>query len=197
MANRSQLLFGIFMAGILAFPLQDPPQAQESPGKEYPSVAIINLQKVLKESAAARTIRPQMVNLKKTYEAKYKKTEADLRAVSQTLKSERSILSPEVYATRRQEFKNRVTAMQREVQSINRALDRGLAVAMGKIHSAVRKITRDLAGERSLKLILSQRGVMFLDPKLDLTSEVIKRLNEKLPRVKVEISSAKRPASKK
>lgn len=197
MANRSQLLFGIFMAGILAFPLQDPPQAQESPGKEYPSVAIINLQKVLKESAAARTIRPQMVNLKKTYEAKYKKTEADLRAVSQTLKSARSILSPEVYATRRQEFKNRVTAMQREVQSINRALDRGLAVAMGKIHSAVRKITRDLAGERSLKLILSQRGVMFLDPKLDLTSEVIKRLNEKLPRVKVEISSAKRPASKK
>jgi Skp family chaperone for outer membrane proteins len=185
------------MAGILAFPLQDPPQAQESPGKEYPSVAIINLQKVLKESAAARTIRPQMVNLKKTYDAKYKKTEADLRAVSQTLKSARSILSPEVYATRRQEFKNRVTAMQREVQSINRALDRGLAVAMGKIHSAVRKITRDLAGERSLKLILSQRGVMFLDPKLDLTSEVIKRLNEKLPRVKVEISSAKRPASKK
>jgi outer membrane protein len=196
MKNRSHLCFGILLAAFCAVFLQIPLRAQETSVKGFPSVAVINLQKVLKLSAAARTIRPQMVALKKSYEDKYKKTESELRLVSKTLKSERGILSPEEYERRRKVFKKRVTSMQREVQSINRALDRGLAAATRKIQKAVREITRDIARERSLKLIIPNRSVMFLDPTLDLTEEVIKRLNAKLPRVKVEISTANLPTNK-
>ena len=108
-----------------------------------------------------------------------------MRKTKKKLENERSILSPEAYAGKRKDFQRQVTVIQRRVHTLNRALDRALANAMGKIHKSIRKITLELAREKSLKFVVPKRMFIYFDPKLDITSEVMSRLNKEMPSIKL------------
>ena len=160
------------------------------------TVGVIDVQSVLRSSVAARSIRPQMEKLKADYQKRFKKSEADLLKAKQDLERERAIL-PEGYADRRKEFERRVNDTQREVQAVNRMLDRALANAMRQVHKTLRSITKELAQERSLQLVAPKRVLIFYEKKFDITQEVSSRLNKRLPMVKVVLPKNKSVPTKK
>ena len=150
---------------------------------------IIDVQKVLRMSLAAQKVRPQLEKMKNSFRNKIDTSRDVLRKTKKKLETERSILSPEAYSVKRKDFQRQVTVIQRRVHTLNRALDRALANAMGKIHKSIRKITLELAREKSLKFVVPKRMFIFFDPKLDITSEVMSRLNKEMPSVKLIIPS--------
>lgn len=160
------------------------------------SIGVIDVQKVLRSSVAARSIRPQMEKLKANYQRRFKQSEADLLKAKQDLERERAIL-PEGFAERRKAFEQRVSATQRQVQAVNRMLDRALANAMRQVHKTLRDITQKLAKERSLQLVMPKRGLIFYDKRFDITQEVARRLNKRLPRVEVVMPKPRPAAVKK
>ena len=159
------------------------------------SIGVIDVQKVLRSSVAARSIRPQMEKLKADYQKRFKKSEAGLLKAKQDLERERAIL-PEGYAERRKAFERRVNDTQRQVQGVNRLLDGALANAMRKVHKTLRDITKELAQERSLQFVVPKRVLIFYEKRVDITQEVSRRLNKRLPRVKVVMPKG-RPATVK
>lgn len=165
--------------------------AQEK-GLNSARFAVINLQKVLREAAATKTIRPQIEKLKKSYEKQFKKFEKELRATDQDLQKQRSILSPEAYASKRKAFKERVNGLQREVQTVQRLLDIAGRNALGKVHRAFDAIRKEVAKEKSLQFIFPRSGLLHVDPKFDITGDVLKRLNKRLPSVKVTMPAQRR-----
>ena len=150
---------------------------------------IIDVQKVLRMSLAAQKMRPQLEKMKNSFRNKIDTSKDELRKTKKKLETERSILSPEAYAGKRKDFQRQVTVIQRRVHTLNRALDRALANAMGKIHKSIRKITLELAREKSLKFVVPKRMFIYFDPKLDITSEVMSRLNKEMPNVKLILPS--------
>ncbi len=156
------------------------------------SIGVIDIQKVLRSSVAARSIRPQMEKLKADFQKRFKKSEAELLKAKQDLERERAIL-PEGYAERRKAFERRVSDTQRQVQTVNRMMDRALANAMRQVHKNLRAITQELAKERSLQFVVPKRVMIFHEKRFDITQEVSRRLNKKLPKVKV-VMPKDRPA---
>jgi len=146
---------------------------------------IIDVQKVLRMSLAAQKVRPQLEKMKISFRNKIDTSKDELKKTKKKLENERSILRPEVYAGKRKDFQRQVTVIQRRVHTLNRALDRALANAMGKIHKSIRKITLELAREKSLKFVVPKRMFIFFDPKLEITSEVMSRLNKEMPSIKL------------
>ncbi|MEE2956337.1 MAG: OmpH family outer membrane protein, partial [Pseudomonadota bacterium] len=98
---------------------------------------IIDVQKVLRMSIAAREIRPQLEKMKNVFRKKIDISKKELRKTKMKLETEKGVLSPEAYAKKRKHFKRQVTVIQRRVHTLNRALDRALANAMGKIHKTI------------------------------------------------------------
>lgn len=150
-------------------------------------IAVVDVRRILRESLATRAIRPQMEKLKKDYQDRFRKQENELRAANQDLHRQRTILSPEAYEAQRKAFQRRATAVQREVQAAQQQLDRALARSMGKVHRALQLIVAKYAEEKRVKLILPKSGVLLMETRLDITDEILKRLNGKLPTVKVEL----------
>ncbi|MPY68456.1 MAG: OmpH family outer membrane protein [Alphaproteobacteria bacterium] len=153
------------------------------------SFAVIDVQRVIRDSKATRSIRPQIEKLKEGYESGFKKQEEELRGANQDLAGQRAILSPEAYADRRREFQQRATGVQREVQETKRLLDRALGSAMSKVHNSLRQITAEIAKEQSLTAIFPRTAVILVERKYDITSEVLKRLDQQLPSVAVTITN--------
>jgi Skp family chaperone for outer membrane proteins len=84
------------------------------------------------------------------------------------------------------------------MQLVNRLLERALSNGVGKIQLRARDITKEIAGELKLDLIVSNAAITFAKPQLDLTDKVLSRLNKRLPTVKIVLpQSPKSSAGKK
>lgn len=151
-------------------------------------IAVVDVQKVLREATASKTIRPQLEKLKKEYRARFKKQEQELRAANQDLSRQRAILSPEAYEEQRKAFRKRASKVQREIQAARRRLDRALATAMRKVHRTLRGITAKYARQEGIQLILPKSGVLLMETRFDITDEILKRLNKQLPTLTLELS---------
>lgn len=185
------VLLGALLSGAGASPV-----AAQQAAPASIDIAVVDVQKILRESAASRMIRPQLAKLKKEFQAEFKKKEETLRAANEDLNRQRAILSPDAYEAQRKAFRERATAAQREVQTARRRFDGALATAMRKVHGSLLAITRKYAAERGIKLILPKSGVLLMVPRYDITAEILARLNKQLPTLKVELPPVSRAAPK-
>ena len=166
-------------------------QQAQAPTNDIVRFGVIDVQKILREAAATRAIRPQIEKLKDDYQARFKREEDALRAADKELQGKRALLSPEAFDQERREFQRRATELQRKVQAARRELDEALGGAMDVVQRAVGDIVTQLAKEQKIQFILHRPAVMLMDSRFDITDEVLKRLNVKLPSVGVKLPGRK------
>lgn len=188
------LLAGFAVTGTASAQSKPDKPAVQSGGR-LERVGVVDVQKILRDASATRAIRPQLDKLKNTYQSQFKKEEDELRAADQDLERQRAILSPEAFNEKRNEFQKRANELQRKVQDARQLLDESLGNAMGVVQDRLRDVLVQVRDEHKLQLILFRSAVIAMEPRFDITDEVLKRLNQKLPSVTVKVPPRK-PAAK-
>jgi Skp family chaperone for outer membrane proteins len=159
------------------------PRAQE---KLPAAVAVVvDYARILRDSKAARSIRDQVESRRKVYQDQIAKEEKRLFDADKELGKQRSVLSPEAFAEKRKAFEQDVMGVQRMAQDRRRQLDQVAAAALGNVRNTLVEVVGVLADERGFNLVLPSSAVLLFSPKIDLTDEVMARLDKKLPSVKV------------
>ena len=148
--------------------------------------ATLNVQKILRDAKAVKSIREQIAVFGVKFEGEIEKEREKLRKSNQELSRQRTILAPEVFAEKRREFEQRVVEVQRVVQKRQRDLDKARAIALEKVNKTYVAIVKKIANERKLFLILRKIQTAYANPKMDLTNEVLVLLDKKQPTVTVE-----------
>ena len=156
-----------------------------------PVIGFIDERLLFNESAAAKSIRPQIDRLRKELQREIRDRESSLRKAEQELLGQRSILANEAFAKRRREFEKRARKEQLEVQTRKRAIDRALADAVNQIRIAFLKIAKDVATENNINIVMTKSSVLMSMNNLEITSETMKRLNKKLPKITVVVAKKK------
>lgn len=148
-------------------------------------IAILDLAAIRRQAAAVQDINTQMGEFNKVFQQEVKKEEDALRAANQDLAKKRAILAPEAFAQERRNFEQKVVEVQRKVQEHKRALGKSRANAMVVVENELNKIIEGIAKENNLHLVLRRDLTILISRRLDITVEVLKRLNKALPNVKV------------
>ncbi len=148
-----------------------------------PIFAIIDVQRILRESTAVKSLSRGLEERRGKYQTELRKEEETLRKADQELARQRSILSAEIYAQKRSELEQKVASLQRQAQKRKKGLDRLFANGMSKVQNELAKVAKEIGEERGLDLILSKATVVIVKPKFEITEEVVKRLNARLPDV--------------
>jgi len=163
--------------------------AQETKTAPAPSqglrIAILDLVAIRRQAAAVQDVNKQMGEFNKGFQDEVKKKEDALRAANQELAKKRAILAPEAFAQERRTFEQKVVDVQRKVQEHKRALGKSRADAMVVVENELNKIIEGIAKENNLHLVLRRDLTILVSRRLDITAEVLKRLNAALPNVKV------------
>jgi len=149
-------------------------------------IAVIDEQKILRDSSAMKIIREQIIKYGLTFEKELEKERAKIRSTNQELARQRTILSAEAFAEKRRLFEQKVVSVQQLVQQRQRGLDTSRNNAKAKVNKVYREITAKLAEEKNLAIILRKTQTVIIIDTLDVTKEVLLRLNEKLPKVKFD-----------
>lgn len=148
-------------------------------------IAIIDYQLIQRKSVAMIDIKAQIEQRRQIYQQEITLQEEALRAEDQELSGQRSILAADAFAQKRREFEARVAEVQRIVQARKRELDTAFEYGLRQVQGAVISIIAELGEIHGFNLVLSRQQIVFADNALNISEEVILRLNERLPRVEV------------
>ena len=174
-AHAAAVLTAVLLAGV------SPAGAQNS----SLSVAVMDVQSILRASKASESIRPQIGKLRSNYQAAVREREDELRKASQDLQRQRAVLSANAFAKKRREYETKARAAQTEFQTLKRQLDGAYNIAMGKVQKSMLSVAAKIAGERELDLVLPKSLIILSAKELDITEEVLERVDKALPSVKV------------
>jgi len=184
---RNSLILIGFCAAIVAAGPSAQTAEKAADKQKLPSavIAVIDLKLILREAQATKSVRAQIEKFRAVYLAKMKKSEAALNTEQEKLKWQRTLLSPEAFGQRRRKFEDKVAAVQRQTQDRSRRLERSYSSAMNQLHRAMVPIMAELSKTRGFNIVLDKSQIPFAHGGLEVTKEVLQRMNEKIPEIKV------------
>lgn len=150
------------------------------------NIGIVNTQKIMHESKAAQSVRTQLQAKKKEFQAALDAKEKQLLAEDQALAKQQGSVEKAAFEQKVKDFRAKAAAAQREVEQKRQQVDKALAGALENIQATVIGIVKEIAAEKKLNVVVSSAAVLYTDPALDITDEVLNRLNSKLPNVTVK-----------
>ncbi|MCR9255022.1 MAG: OmpH family outer membrane protein [Alphaproteobacteria bacterium] len=176
---------GLFIA--LAAIASPPAWAQDGGGFPPAVVAIVDMQGILRQADAARSIREQIEAKREAYGADARQQEEALKQDEQALLQQRSILSQEAFNQRRQEFQRKVQDFQRFVQVRTRQLDQGFSASMEQVREVLIEVIAEIVREKGINIVVGKGTIVIADTQLDISRDALERLNGRLQRVAVEL----------
>jgi Skp family chaperone for outer membrane proteins len=150
---------------------------------------VIDFQEIVRVSEAAASVRSQIDELRRAFQEEFSQIEDELRGAEQELAEGQTSLSPEEFNRARREFEQRITDAQRTAQIRRAALDQALDESMTEIRTALVRIVHDIAERNRANLVINQAEVILMGPRLDFNEEALRRLDEDLPFVRVNLTA--------
>lgn len=153
-------------------------------------VLIVNTEAVFAQSKVGQNIRSQFEEQAKKLRAEGKKTEDALQADAKKIADERALLSPEDLQKKVQAWQKRDAEFQQTMQQKSQSLQLGLQRANGKVEAALRPIFAEVLKEKGGTVLFDQSVVLAGGADLDISAEVLKRLNERMSTIELKPVSA-------
>lgn len=148
-------------------------------------IATLDVQSILAKSKAGKSLEQAMAAKNKAISAEISKTEQGLRARRKELEQQRSSLPPA-------DFKAKLTQIEKEIEAWRKnasAKRKELAAAHNKgldqIFKTMDGVIREIAKQRGLTLVINKSLVVLAAENWDITAEVQKALDAKLPKVSI------------
>ena len=150
-----------------------------------PVIAIVDVQRILQESMAAKSVQKQLEAQRAKFQSEIESEENGLRQAEQDLSKERNQLAAQIYADREQQLRQRFSTVETHVQARRKVLDQSFSDSMNAVRAALLDVVDKAAREHGANIVVVKQQALWTDQPLDITDEVLKRLDLKLPKVDV------------
>jgi outer membrane protein len=192
--RTARLICGVFAFVILLeYPVFAQQKPQEAPAQQRtlppPVIAVIDFKRVITESKAGKSVVNQINQRHAQFQKEIQQITSQLEQSRQELSRQQSVLAPDVFAQKRQEFQKKAGDYQRTVQEAQKKLDIMLRQGMGTVENSLRQVVAQVAAQMGANIVidagLGRGDVLFTEASLVITNEALHRLNQVLPDVKV------------
>jgi Skp family chaperone for outer membrane proteins len=155
------------------------------------AIVVINVQRIVSESAAGQDIKRQVDAMLAPINDSEKGTQDQLVKERDSLVKLRDTIDANAFEARVRDFQTRAARFEQEANARRQPIAEATNRANQTLETAIAGIVRKLGAERNAALVLAGNPTMFyVAPAVDLTNVVIQRLNAQLARVPVTMTPA-------
>lgn len=157
----------------------------QAPKRTVPPVVVIivDVPQIQRDSSAGKALMTQRDKYQQSFQADFNAARQALQVSDQELAKQKGTIPQEVYDQKAKALEQQVVAFQRRTQVAVRSLEKSSEIAASELMNAILSITGELAGELGANLVVPKQQVVLHEPSMDVTAQVIERLNRKLPSV--------------
>lgn len=169
--------------GGIAIPVY--PSAAQSAQNVPLVVGTLDLQTILKQSKAGQSLEAALIAKSKAINADIGQTEQGLRAKRQQLEQQRSSLQPADYQAKLADLEKQFDTLRKNASAKRKELELARNKGLEQISKTLDGVIRDIAQKRGLTLVINKSLVVLAAENWDITAEVQKGLDAKLPKVNI------------
>jgi Skp family chaperone for outer membrane proteins len=150
------------------------------------TIGIVDMDLLMQKSSAAKHVRSQIDKKRSAYQGELKALDQKLAATKQDLMKGDAKLTPEDLKKKQSIFYEKVVAAQKKTQTEQRAMDAAVERSLNELRKKTALIIRDVAKERKIDVVLSHQAVIIAASALDITDEVLARLDKDMKTLPVK-----------
>lgn len=152
-----------------------------------PSVAVVDADKILAESKAAKSLQSQIKTKKEAFQKEFSAKEKELKKAETDLLGQRESLSAEEFAKKRKAYEEQILETRKLFQKRRNALDSGLAKAMQELRKNIVEAAAQIADTKGYDIVLTRDSVLIAEKSLDITDEVLSALDTKITTIPLQV----------
>lgn len=178
-------------------PVQVPARPAGAAGKNAAGVTIVSgigvvdVVEIMRNSTAMKSLRDQLTAQDKQIQTDFKKRDDDLKKEQQEIGKQQGTLPADQFNAKAKAFETKAVEFQRQLAAKRRQLGEGEQQSAEPVQRAIEEILQQIAIEKNYSLILHRPMVALNSPEMDVTRDVITRLNQKLPKVTLKLPPLK------
>lgn len=157
------------------------------------SLIIVDIQQAQRESMPGKALAAQRDKYQQNFQAEFNAARQSLQRSDQDLAKQKGTMPQEAYDQKVKALELQVVAFQNRTQMAVRALEKSTDSAMAELMNAILTVTGEIAAEMGANLVLPKQQVVLHEPRMDVTAQVIERLNKRLPAVNFPIPEVDAP----
>ncbi len=150
-------------------------------------IAVVDVVVLLRDSKASKSIESQIQDYRKDFKEEIASQEKELRNLETDLVENKDKLEPEQFTKKRKTFEKKLRELQTNTQKKRFSLDKSASKAVGTLQAEITKIVGQMAKDNDYKLVITRDQVVVVTSDIDITNDVMTALDEKLPKIKVEV----------
>ena len=168
------------------------PTAEKS--MEVKRIALVDLDGVLRAADANNRVRELLDGQRAKFQEEFRAIEVNLQQSERDLLAKRELMAKDEYDKLVTAFQARVSSVQKEIQYKRQSIDNAYQKASNDIRGLAIKVITKIASEREIDLILNRDSSVIFLPHLNISDEVLTRLNERTKNARIEVE-IKKPAA--
>lgn len=157
-------------------------QAQTMPA---PSIGIVDMSVIVSKSKAYVQLRQEMDKSAQILQADVEKMEKEFTKQRDDLARQKTLLSPESFKQRQDEFQKKFMAQAQSFDARRTSLRTVSDKGTGEIQQKLSEISGAVAQARGMNLVITGTTVLYAIRGYDITEDVLKQMDEKLPKVTI------------
>ena len=152
---------------------------------EEQKIVYLNVDKIMQQSIAGKSIIKQLENLYNKNLEKFKKNDEILKNKEKKLIAQKNILSQEDFQKELTNLRKEIINFQKEQVKARDNINKLRIGATNKLISQLSPILQEYAKKNSVSLILQKKNIVMGKKEIEITDEILEITNKEIKNIKI------------
>ena len=150
------------------------------------SIVYIDLNKIMNNSIAGKSITSQLENNHKKNISKFKNIEEELKKEEAKIISQKNVITKEEFEKKIIDLRDKANKFRKERNDNINNLNNQRLEATSKMITLVRPILSEFSDQNSISLIIDKKNIIIGKTLLDITDDILKIIDEKIGKIQLD-----------
>ena len=150
------------------------------------SIVYIDLNKMMSNSIAGKSITSQLENNHKKNISKFKNIEEELKKEESEIISQKNVITKEEFEKKIIDLRDKANKFRKERNDNINNLNNQRLEATSKMITLVRPILSEFSDKNSISLIIDKKNIIIGKTLLDITDDILKIVDEKIGKIQLD-----------
>ena len=148
--------------------------------KSNENVAYLDLDNIVKNTKAGKSILNELKTSKESALKKFEKKEKELKKVEEDLNKQKNVLSKEELKKKISDFRKNISSFQKDREKLINDFNKKKAQEFEKFFKKISPLIEDYIKEKNIDIVLDKKDIFIANKNRDITNEIIKIIDAKI-----------------
>ena len=150
------------------------------------TIVYIDLNKIMNNSIAGKSITSQLENNHKKNISKFKNIEEELKKEEAEIISQKNVITKKEFEKKIIDLRDKANKFRKERNNNINNLNNQRLEATSKMITLVRPILSEFSDQNSISLIIDKKNIIIGKTLLDITDDILKIVDEKIGKIQLD-----------